>query len=145
MHSSRPARCKSTPHNCCLLRYVCSCTQADCVYSGADDCCFKGWDLRTDCTAATLTFTDRQTHAAGVCTIASDPHKEFSLCTGSYDEQLRLWDRRHTSKPVTTQQVTPLALRRPHSAHLIGIVWWRCVESEISPQKEKLPGSCMHA
>jgi len=37
------------------------------VYSGADDCAFKGWDLRAG--TATPAFNQRKAHSAGVCCI----------------------------------------------------------------------------
>lgn len=41
------------------------------VYSGADDCAMKGWDVRTDCSMPA--FSNRKEHSMGVCTVASDP------------------------------------------------------------------------
>jgi diphthamide biosynthesis protein 7 len=41
------------------------------VYSGADDCAMKGWDVRTDCSMPA--FSNRKGHSMGVCTIASNP------------------------------------------------------------------------
>ena len=41
--------------------------QAAVVYSGADDCAFKGWDLRAG--TASPAFSQRKAHSAGVCCI----------------------------------------------------------------------------
>lgn len=64
-------------------------------YSGADDCQFRAWDARVDCGSGPLaTATDRRAHGAGVTTIASSPHREHTLATGSYDDRVRVWDTR---------------------------------------------------
>ncbi|KAG0202397.1 Diphthine methyltransferase [Mortierella sp. GBA30] len=49
------------------------------LYTGADDCRLKGWDMRMDCSYAT--FTSRA-HQMGVCSIQSNPHDEHTLATG---------------------------------------------------------------
>lgn len=68
------------------------------VYSGGDDSRFCGWDTRTDC--KTPIFCQR--HDAGVCCIQSNPHWDNVLATGSYDEQVRLWDPRHVTRPLVS-------------------------------------------
>ena len=67
------------------------------LYSGADDTFFKAWDLRTDCARPTLV---NKSHGMGVCSIQSNPHREFELATGSYDESFRLFDTRNLRKPL---------------------------------------------
>lgn len=62
-------------------------------YTGSDDYSLKGWDMRCDPTQ-TATFSNKNGHEAGVCCIAPSPWEEFVLATGSYDEKVRLWDRR---------------------------------------------------
>lgn len=74
------------------------------VYSGADDCMFKGWDLRQPDSSAI--FVNRKSHSAGVCCIASSPQQEHYLVTGSYDEHIRFWDTRRISHPVEIAQVS---------------------------------------
>ncbi|KAK9809915.1 hypothetical protein WJX72_001707 [[Myrmecia] bisecta] len=79
------------------------CWQEGLVYSGADDCMFKAWDLRSS--PGSPVFTNRKAHGAGVCCIASSPWQKHLLCTGSYDEHVRLWDTRMASKPIQIAQV----------------------------------------
>mmetsp|Transcript_29785 Transcript_29785/g.41130 ORF Transcript_29785/g.41130 Transcript_29785/m.41130 type:complete len:380 (-) Transcript_29785:89-1228(-) len=81
------------------------------LLSGADDCCFKGWDLRlgggegADPVLEGL-FSNRREHGAGVCCISPSPWQEHVILTGSYDEKIRLWDTRSLSKPIVTTQVS---------------------------------------
>lgn len=59
-------------------------------YSGSDDCSMKCWDIR--CAAAVA--TNKTGHGAGVCCVISSPWDEFTVASGSYDEAVRIWDRR---------------------------------------------------
>ncbi|GMH36408.1 hypothetical protein BSKO_04276 [Bryopsis sp. KO-2023] len=77
--------------------------KAGVLYSGADDCKFKGWDLRSG--TGTSLFCNSKAHGAGICCIVSSPHLEHELITGSYDEKIRFWDTRNTSKPVSHSEV----------------------------------------
>lgn len=74
-------------------------SQVDILYSGADDCKFKGWDSREGCERPAL-FCNQKEHGAGVCCIASNPHKQHHVISGSYDEYARYWDIRNLSKPL---------------------------------------------
>ncbi|CAG8510682.1 6501_t:CDS:10 [Diversispora eburnea] len=84
------------------------------IYSGGDDNCFKGWDLRIK--TSTSLFTNRR-HQAGVCSIQSNPNSEYYLSTG-----------RLMNKPVCEHFVA-------------GGVWrlkWHPTRKDI------LLGACMH-
>lgn len=68
------------------------------IYTGADDCQFCGWDIRQGLDSAV--FRNKKTHSMGVCSVQTNPQIEHSLITGSYDENLRLWDMRMSVRPV---------------------------------------------
>ena len=72
---------------------------SDIVYSGADDCVFKSWDLR--CGTDTPVAFNRRSHSMGVTTIQASPHRANTLVTGSYDEHVRVWDTRSLARPVS--------------------------------------------
>ncbi|XP_031476769.1 uncharacterized protein LOC116248241 isoform X2 [Nymphaea colorata] len=74
------------------------------LYTGADDCKFSCWDLR-ECTSAMI-FQNSKAHKMGVCCIQKNPMNTNLLLTGSYDESLRLWDMRATSRPILEQQIS---------------------------------------
>ncbi|GAB2289495.1 hypothetical protein Dimus_023805 [Dionaea muscipula] len=73
------------------------------LYTGADDCKFRGWDLRTSPSAPT--FQNSKVHTMGVCCIVKNPNDAYTLLTGSYDEYLRVWDVRSISKPVNETSI----------------------------------------
>ncbi|EPS60586.1 hypothetical protein M569_14216 [Genlisea aurea] len=74
------------------------------VYTGSDDCRFSCWDLRNDPSSRTV-FSDKRAHKMGVCSIAKSPFDPNTVLTGSYDESLRIWDVRATSRPVNVSSV----------------------------------------
>ena len=69
------------------------------VYTGGDDCLFRGWDLRTDC--ALPLFSNKKAHTMGVCSMQSHPRHEHMLVTGCFDEMVRLWDLRTLNQPLS--------------------------------------------
>jgi len=71
------------------------------VFSGGDDCYFKAWDIRSDCSKPLFA----KLYDMGVTTIQCNPHKEFHVATGSYNDKLNYWDTRNTSKPLFEQEL----------------------------------------
>lgn len=96
--------------------------QGHVLYSGSDDCSFKGWDIRLPNSTVSASssdqpapqqsaiFSNRKSHSAGVTCISSHPRQDHVLVTGSYDEHVRLWDLRMIQRPVETCQVQALGL-----------------------------------
>ncbi|XP_071722796.1 uncharacterized protein [Rutidosis leptorrhynchoides] len=77
--------------------------QPDLVYTGSDDCKFSCWDLRDG--PSKLAFQNSNVHKMGVCCIVKSPDEPNTVLTGSYDEILRVWDVRSTSKPVNESSI----------------------------------------
>ncbi|KAF8489573.1 WD40-repeat-containing domain protein [Gautieria morchelliformis] len=97
------------------------------LYTGGDDCTLKGWDLRTGfCQPASL----NKRFDAGVTTIQSNPHLQYTLAVGSYDSTVRLFDTRQLSRPVTHAQVGGGA--------------WRVKWHPDAARKHHLLVACMH-
>jgi len=74
------------------------------VYTGADDCAFKAWDVRAD-GASGAQMVNRKTHGAGVTCVAPAPRNEHVVATGSYDDHVRLWDVRKITAPLSELNV----------------------------------------
>ncbi|GBM62413.1 Diphthine methyltransferase [Araneus ventricosus] len=72
-------------------------SQPHVVYSGGDDCRLKGWDLRN---VSSATFINKR-HSMGVTAISKSKLNEHLLVTGSYDENVFLWDVRSMKIPVS--------------------------------------------
>ncbi|KAH8343003.1 hypothetical protein KR059_003496 [Drosophila kikkawai] len=82
------------------------------LYSGGDDMLLLAHDLRTEQRA----WTNRA-HMAGVTCLLSHPGHEHHLLTGSYDEQLRLFDTRSMKRTLAEQDLGGGIWRlKPHRA-----------------------------
>ena len=66
------------------------------IYSGGDDCKLKIWDLRSSGNNIVIC------QDTGVTSLLSDQYNEHQLYSGSYDEILRLWDKRNYNIPLET-------------------------------------------
>ena len=77
-------------------------SRQDVVYTGADDCALKVWDLRD---VSRPQMVNRKTHGAGVTCVAPSPRDEHVVATGSYDDHVRLWDVRRIASPVSELNV----------------------------------------
>lgn len=73
------------------------------IHSGGDDCAYRLWDSRQGFDAPT--WQSSKVHGAGVCCVSSSPHREHLVCTGSYDDHLRLWDVRSPHRPLLQAEV----------------------------------------
>ncbi|GFH13468.1 diphthamide biosynthesis 7 [Haematococcus lacustris] len=74
----------------------------NCQARAADD----AWSQSLDLEPPTCMHTNRKAHAAGVCSIAPHPAHQHIVATGSYDDQLRIWDLRQTAWPVVLSQAS---------------------------------------
>ncbi|KAG7303078.1 hypothetical protein JYU34_013105 [Plutella xylostella] len=75
----------------------------DVFYSGGDDCLFKSHDVRAG--GGGGAGCSSRAHDAGVTSVRSSVDVEHQLLTGSYDENVRLWDARAPKRPVTETNV----------------------------------------
>ncbi|GBP39868.1 Diphthine methyltransferase [Eumeta japonica] len=73
----------------------------DIFYSGGDDSVFKCFDSRTP---EGVVASNRR-YGAGVTALRSHVAIEHQLLTGSYDENIRLWDTRNLKAPITEANV----------------------------------------
>jgi len=99
------------------------------VYSGGDDAQFQAWDIRVPESPGRV-FLDKKTHQAGVCCISEIESDPNIILTGSYDERIRLWDWRNSSRPVCTLE------------HKTGGGVWRLKPHPRDPRL--LLTACMH-
>ena len=87
------------------------------VYSGGDDCVLKFHDTRE----GQPVRSNRRSHSMGVTSMLCDSQDENRLWTGSYDEQVRVWDVRNCR-----QELDSLA---------VGGGVWRIKQSARSPDQ----------
>ncbi|KAK7064228.1 WD-repeats-region domain-containing protein [Favolaschia claudopus] len=97
------------------------------IYSGGDDLKLKGWDIRQGFSQPT--FTSKR-FTAGVTTIQSHPHVENQFAVGSYDNIVRIFDKRKPLLPVTQLDVGGGA--------------WRVKWHPSPSRKNDLLVACMH-
>ena len=71
------------------------------LYTGADDCLLKMWDLRVGTKRPSITS---KRHSMGVCSIQSHPKRDHVFCSGSYDESIIVWDNRTMKQPLSEFQ-----------------------------------------
>lgn len=102
------------------------CWNTELLFSGSDDCTFKGWDLR----CLSPIFINRNSHKAGVTSIQSSPKWEHVLLTGSYDEYVRVWDNRMLGIPQ-------------HEVKVEGGVW-RIKWNDLEGFENLVAVACMH-
>jgi diphthamide biosynthesis protein 7 len=104
------------------------------LYSGADDCLLKMWDLRKPNKRA---INESNVFEAGVCSILTPSRNnkdilngftENNIFCGSYDERVYLLDKRNLKKCVSK------------SEKLRGGVW----KMKLSPFENHLVCACMH-
>ncbi|KAF2358134.1 WD40-repeat-containing domain [Trinorchestia longiramus] len=74
----------------------------DTVYSGGDDCKFKGYDLRIGLEVQSFVCG---VHESGVTSCHSNDLQDHLVVTGSYDEVVRVWDDRQWRRPVSEVRV----------------------------------------
>ncbi|KAJ7254105.1 WD40 repeat-like protein [Mycena haematopus] len=97
------------------------------IWSGGDDLKLKGWDIRQGYSHPT--FTNKR-FDAGITTIQSHPHIENEFAVGSYDNTIRLFDKRKPLLPVTQVDVGGGA--------------WRVKWHPSADRKRDLLVACMH-
>lgn len=102
------------------------------LYTGSDDCRFNSWDLRES--PPMSVFQNTKSHQMGVCCFAQSPMNSNMLLTGSYDEFLRIWDLRSTSKPVskTSLRLGGGVWRIKHHPFIPGIILAACMHNGFS-------------
>ncbi|PWY99054.1 hypothetical protein BCV70DRAFT_218023 [Testicularia cyperi] len=73
------------------------------IWTGGDDLCLKGWDLRTPVSRCgrSPTFTTTKPFDGGVTTLQSHHLRQHLWAVGSYDSKLRLFDARAPARPLS--------------------------------------------
>ncbi|KAH8927263.1 WD40 repeat-like protein [Atractiella rhizophila] len=70
-------------------------------WTGGDDCCLKAWDIRQ---GNTPVWVNRK-FDAGVTSVRSHQVQENIFAVGSYDSQLRIFDKRRPFTPLSSLDV----------------------------------------
>jgi WD40 repeat protein len=73
------------------------------LYSGGDDSLLKVWDIR--CHASSNNVSILTWHQAGVTAIENHPTLDHLFASGSYDEHVCLWDKRHMQRPMVHHRI----------------------------------------
>ncbi|SPP77668.1 diphthine methyltransferase [Drosophila guanche] len=108
------------------------------VYSGGDDCLLLARDLRTE----QRVWTNRA-HQAGVTCLLSHPQHEHHLLTGSYDEQLRLFDTRAMKRTLAEVNLGGGIWRlKPHPKRL-DVILAACMYTNFSVVQLDLKDSAL--
>ncbi|PFH36425.1 WD domain, G-beta repeat-containing protein [Besnoitia besnoiti] len=92
-------------------------SEGDILATGADDCMVRLWDLRSGTSAMSgcsqdedessfLLAENKRSHTMGVTAIAFSPYDSNLVLTGSYDEKIRVFDRRQLHYPVNSFSVS---------------------------------------
>lgn len=110
-------------------------------YTGADDALMKGWDVRSK----DRLFVNKQ-HSAGVCSIIV--LNENRLASGSYDKQVRIWDKRKPTCLLSSCRVESgvWRLKRMSSDGILaacmhdGFYVFNCSDRIAVDRHESIPG-----
>ncbi|KAG1676724.1 Diphthine methyltransferase [Nymphon striatum] len=74
----------------------------DIMYSGGDDCKFKVWDVRINPdTCSTIT----KRNDMGITSIHDNKYQDNYIATGSYDENISIWDKRNWKQALSVTSV----------------------------------------
>jgi diphthamide biosynthesis protein 7 len=71
------------------------------IYSGADDCKWKGWDIRENKNHSIFSID----FSAGVTSIQSNPNLEYIIAVGNYNEKITIWDSRILKQSLSSCEV----------------------------------------
>jgi len=106
------------------------CWNPNVLYSGADDSKLKVWDLNAGIQKPVL--VNSTSHSAGVCSMQTSVHEEHLLVTGSYDNCIRLWDKRNLRCPT-------------NNPYDVGGGVWRLKFHPHAEKKNLLLAACMRS
>ena len=110
-------------------------------FTGSDDYSMKIWDMREEPNLPAAIAVDKTGHDAGVCCVISSPWDEFTIASGSYDEKVRLWDRRALREPINVVECGSGAWRlkwNPVNKNLMGVAAMRAGFQIIDLEQGKI-------